>query len=126
MNSKDTTYKPFMLYYYLLIIAIMMFGMIPTPLSADNGNVPVDLQAKLILTALTYDKNLETRTNGQLNIGILYFPESSQSKKEADLFAKTLEGFKDKKISGRSFYGTLLTYADNGDLSKKIIDKKLT
>jgi len=110
---------------YLLLVAVLSWGVIPLTASADNGKVPVDLQVKLILTALTYDKNLEKRADAKLNIGILYFPESSQSKKEANQFAETLEGFKDKKISGRSFVGTLLTYSDNGGLSKKIIDKNI-
>ena len=111
--------------HYILLVTVVACGVIPRTASADNGNVPVDLQVKLILTALTYDKSLETRANGQLNIGILYFPESSQSEKEANQFVKTLDGFKDKKISGRSFNGTLLSYADNGGLRKKIIDKNI-
>jgi hypothetical protein len=110
---------------YLLLVSVVSCGVITSSAFADNGQVPVDLQVKLILTALTYDKNLEARANGELNIGILYFPTSSHSKQEADLFAKTLEGFKNKKISGRSFNGIVLVYADNGELSKKITDKKV-
>ena len=125
MNKNNITQQLNRFLCPILLVAVIACGVIPLTASADNGNVPVDLQAKLILTALTYDKNLETRANGQLNIGILYFPESSQSKKEANLFAKTLEGFKDKKISGRSFIGTLLTYANNGGLRKKIIDNNI-
>jgi hypothetical protein len=125
MNSKDTTYKPFMLYYYLLIAAVMLFGMIPTPLSADNGNVPPELQAKLFLTALTYDKHLEKRAESQLNIGIVYFTDAPKSKKEAENFSKTLEAFKEKKISGRNFNTTLLAYNGNGDLKQKIVDEQI-
>ena len=124
--SINTTLKQLnRCFNYLLLVAVLSCGVITPPASADNGEVPVDLQVKLILTALTYDKNLETRANGELHIGILYFPESSQSKKEADLFAKTLEGFKDKKISGRSFNGSLITYAGNGALSKKITEQHI-
>ena len=124
--SINTTLKQLnRCFNYLLLVAVLSCGVITPSAFADNGEVPVDLQIKLILTALTYDKNLETRANGELNIGILYFPESSQSKQEADLFAKTLEGFKDKKISGRSFNGILLAYADNGELSKKITEQKI-
>jgi len=64
---------------HILLATVITCGVVPLSASADNVNVPVDLQVKLILTALTYDKNLETRANGQLNIGILYFPDSSQS-----------------------------------------------
>ena len=114
-----------MLYCYFLIIAVMMFGIIPTPLSANNGDVPPELQAKLFLTALTYDKNLEKRADSLLNIGIVYFTDVPQSKKEAENFSKTLEAFKDKKISGRSFTTVLLTYNGNGDLKKKIVEKEI-
>lgn len=125
MNTNRTLKQLNRFLYSILLVTVITFGVIPLTASADNGNVPVELKAKLILTALTYDKNLETRANGQLNIGILYFPESSQSKKEANQFAKTLEGFKDKKISGRSFSGTLLSYSGNGGLRKKIIDNSI-
>lgn len=125
MNKNSTTQQLNRLICHILLITVIACGVIPVTASADNGDVPVDLQVKLILTALTYDKNLEKKADAQLNIGILYFPESSQSKQEAHLFANTLEGFKDKKISGRSFVGTLLTYSDNGGLSKKIIDKNI-
>jgi hypothetical protein len=124
--SINTTIKQLNKYLSpLLLVAVLSCGVITPSAFADNGEVPVDLQIKLILTALTYDKNLESRANGELNIGILYFPESPQSKQEADLFAKTLEAFKDKKISGRSFNGIVLTYDDNGELRKKINEHKI-
>jgi len=104
---------------YLLIIAVTMFGITHTPLFADNGDVPLELQAKLFLTALTYDKNLEKRAVALLNIGILYFTDAPQSKKEAENFSNTLKEFKDKKISGRSFKTVLLTYNGNEALKKK-------
>ena len=95
------------------------------PAASDNGDVPLDLQAKLFLTALTYDKNLEKRADALLNIGIVYFTDVPQSKKEAENFSNTLEEFKDKKISGRSFTTALLTYNGNGDLKKKIVEKEI-
>lgn len=93
--------------------------------SADNGDVPIELQAKLLLTAFTDDRNVGKRVNEELDIGILYFPEFSQSRKEALDFYNTLEGFKDKKISGRSFDMIVLTYSNNDDLKKKIVDKNI-
>ena len=56
MNLSRTLQKTFMKLKYLLILALISGGGIPTPASADNGNIPLDLQAKLFLTALTYDK----------------------------------------------------------------------
>ena len=108
---------------YLLILTFITFGVIPAPVSADNGNIPVDLQVKLFLTALTYDKNLEKRANTQIDITILYFPWSAPSKEAALSFSKTLEMFKDKKISGRSFNVSLLTYNGDFGLKEKLADK---
>lgn len=112
-----------MMLKYLLILVLITGGIIPAPLSADNGNIPVDLQAKLFLTALTYDKNLEKRPSTQLDIAILYFPWSAPSKEAALSFSKTLEMFKDKKISGRSFNVSLLTYNGDFGLKEKLADK---
>ena len=111
--------------YHIFLVAVITCGVNPPSASADNGNVPPELQAKLFLTALTYDKHLEKRAHAQVDIGILYFPESLQSKEEALNLSKTLEGFKDKKISGRSFHTVILTYDGNGGLKKKIVDEHI-
>ena len=111
--------------YHILLVTVLTCGVIPPSASADNGNVPPELQAKLFLTALTYDKNLEKTDTAELNIGLLYFPGSPQSREEVLTFSKTLEGFKDKKISGRSFHTVILTYEDNGGLKKKIVDEHI-
>ena len=71
MNLSSTVQKTFMMLKYLLILVLITGGGIPAPLSADNGTIPVDLQAKLFLTALTYDKNLEKHDSTQLDIAIL-------------------------------------------------------
>lgn len=110
---------------YIFIGILIALCSMPVPAASDNGDVPLDLQAKLFLTALTYDKNLEKRDDSLLNIGIVYFTDAPQSKKEAENFSKTLEKFKDKKISGRSFTAALLIYNGNGDLKKKIVEKEI-
>ena len=125
MDPLGKAYKTFMMLKYLLILTFITIGVIPPSVSADNGSVPPDLQAKLFLTALTYDKNLEKTDTTELNIGLLYFPESAQSREETLTFSTTLEGFKDKKISGRSFHTVILTYEDNGGLKKKIVDEHI-
>jgi hypothetical protein len=121
-NRLNTIYKSL---HHILLAAVLTCGLIPPSASADNGNVPPELQAKLFLTALTYDKNLEKEAEKQLDIGILYFPESPQSKEEALNLSKTLERFKDKKISGRSFHKVILTYDGNGGLKKKVVDEHI-
>jgi len=110
---------------YIFIGTLIALCSMPVPAAADNGDVPLELQVKLFLTALTYDKNLEKRADALLNIGIVYFTDDLLSKKEAEDFAKTLEEFKDKKISGRNFTAMLLTWNGNGDLKKKIIEGEI-
>ena len=106
-------------------LAIIASGFIPAQVSADNGEVPLDLQAKLLLTALTYDKNMEKRTNGKLDIGIIYFPWFEQSKEEALDFSKTLKTFKNKKIGGRTFNVCLFTYDGDAGLKEKIAEQHI-
>jgi hypothetical protein len=101
----------------IVSLAIIALGFLPVHVIADNGKIPVELQAKLFLTALTYEKNMKEKTIRQFDIGILYFPWLPESKKEALLFSKALNSFKNKKISGRSFNVFLFTY--NGDTGIK-------
>ena len=114
-----------MMLKYLLVLVLITGGTITAPASADNRDIPVDLQAKLLLTALTYDKNLEKRNSTQLDIALLYFPWSRESKEAAQSFSKTLERFKDKKISGLSFNVFLLTYNGDFGLKEKFADKHI-
>jgi len=125
MNKNSVLSNLYKSLHHILLVAVLTCGVIPLTASADNGNVPPELQAKLFLTALTYDKHLEKRAHAQVDIGILYFPESLQSKEEALNLSKTLEGFKDKKIRGRSFQTVILTYEGNGGLKKKIVDEHI-
>ena len=125
MKSTNKKHKSCKLLHYLLIAGIIALMSLPPSVVADNGDVPLDLQAKLFLTAPTYDKNLEKRADALLNIGIVYFTDAPQSKKEAEDFSNTLKEFKDKKISGRSFKAVLLTYNGNGDLKKKLVEEEI-
>jgi hypothetical protein len=125
MNKNSGLNKIYKSLHYILFVAVITCGAIPPSASADNGSVPPELQAKLFLTALTYDKHLEKKAHTQVDIGIVYFPESAQSREEALNLSKTLEGFKDKKISGRSFHTVILTYDGNGGLKKKIVDEHI-
>ena len=109
----------------IFTLAIIVLAFIPVNISADDGKVPLDLQAKLFLNALSYNKNLETGDGSQFDIGIVYFPWSKQSKEEAMTFSQILKGFKDKKINGRSFNVLLLTYNGSGGLREKILGRNV-
>ncbi len=105
---------------YLLLITLFTIGFIPASVSSDNGDVPVELQAKLLLAALTYDKNLGKGEVETLRIGLLYFPDVNQSKKEALEFYKALESFKDKKVRGLNLNTVLFAYNGYNGLKSKI------
>ena len=94
-------------------------------LSAVNEKVPPDLQIKLLLTALIYEKNLKDKAVDQFDIGILYFPWLEQSKKEAKDFFKALKNFQDKKIGDRSFNVFLFTYNGDAGIKEKIAGKHI-
>ncbi len=104
----------------LIVITLITIGFMPTSVSSDNGDVPVELQAKLLLTALTYDKNLSKGEDETLRIGLLYFPDVNQSKKEALEFHKVLESFKDKKVRGLNLSTVLFACNGCSDLRSKI------
>ena len=125
MNSKLSTNKLLVRGHGLLIAALLMWGFSASTLCADNGDVPLDLQAKLLLTALTYNKTLQEKPEQHLKVGVLYFPLTPQSQGEATEFFTTLKGFKDKKISGLSFDTSILAYTDISILKKDISDNKI-
>jgi len=102
------------------------FTEVPPQLSAVNGKeLPPDFQTKLLLTALTYEKNLKDKAVYQFDIGILYFPWFEQSKKEAKSFFKALKIFQEKKVWGRSFNVFLFTYNGDAGIKEKIAGKHL-
>jgi hypothetical protein len=82
--------------------------------------IPLDIKAKLFLTALTYDKALTNKVTKQFAIGILFSPNIEESEKEAKEFYKALMRYIDKKISGLSFKPVLLPYRDSLDLNEKL------
>jgi len=102
------------------LLAVIIVTIFPALTSAGEEKVPVELQAKLFLTALTYDKNIKNREIDQLKIGIVYFPEVPDSKKESLNFSKVLEEFKDKKVGGLSMGKVSVAYLNRDDLKDKI------
>jgi hypothetical protein len=97
----------------LEIIAVVF---ITAQVSADKDEVPFELQVKLILTALTYDRNLTQKADGTLTVGILFFPDTAHSQKQAINFSKALEGFKDKKVSSLNINQVVIEYKNSKDL----------
>lgn len=87
---------------------------------AADVEVPRDLQAKLFLAALAYDKNLQARAASRLNIGLLFFSEAPQSEGQARDLGRELEQFKDKKVGGLDFATAVFSYAGIDALRSRI------
>jgi len=93
--------------------------------TAEEINPTVGLEAKLLLTALTYDKNLKKDTVKELIIGLLCFPEDESSEKQAGDFGKALEKYKDMTVKGMKFKTVLFDYNSPGQLKDKIKSEKI-
>lgn len=104
---------------------LLMLAIIPLPLQAEDAGVPLDLQIKLLLTALTYDRNLPTNADDIFTIGILYFPDTTGSQEQASDFEKTLIRFKEKKIKSLNINKILLKHTDDAELTKNIAEHKI-
>ena len=86
----------------IIIFAIKIFLVLflISPLTGEEIPVPLDLQAKLLLKILTFDRNLEKRADSAVVVGIVYNPENTDSKKAKSEFSKALEKYSDKKVKG--------------------------
>jgi len=106
-------------------IAVFLVITIFANYTLAEDTVPLDIQAELLLNALSYDKNLEKGDGSQFDIAIVYFSWFNASKAEGATFSQILRGFKDRKISGRSFNVIRLSYNGDYGLKEKIAGKNV-
>jgi hypothetical protein len=76
-----------------LIAALLAIIIFANSALAEDKKVPLNLQMKHLFSALEYDKNFSTRMEDTLIIGILYFPEEPNSRREALELYKSRELF---------------------------------
>ncbi len=119
-NIKNSIKHYSAVFIYLLLTVFITTTSVFCAAGAEQLSLPIELEAKLFLTALTYDRNLKKNVTEQLNIGLLYFPDEPCSESQASDFAGALEKFKDKKVSGLGFEKVLLDYKGAGNLKDKI------
>jgi len=93
--------------------------------AAVETNVPLDLQAKLFLTALTFDKNLDRKGSDKLRMGILYFPGVPLSEREAVNFQRALREFEGRRVSGHPLESELLRYSSIDELRADIASRQI-
>ena len=91
---------------------------------AENKEVPFNLQVQHFFTALEYDNNFKTRMDDTLIIGILYFPEEANSRREALELYKALMAYKSKTLDNLQMSAFLFSSSSISSLERIIsIDK---
>jgi hypothetical protein len=68
------------------------------PAEAAGMELPADLQIPLILKVLTYDRQLESKAGGEVNIGIVYSPADPSSSQATTDVSGTLNKFAGKTV----------------------------
>lgn len=89
-------------------------------LAGEETCVPFDLQAKLLLKILTFDRNLEKRADSAVVVGIVYKPGSEESEKARSEFSKALEKYSGKRVKGFPLSHISLKYLSWSDLAAKM------
>jgi hypothetical protein len=105
---------------------ILLAGLVISFLSLGDSwsfsqevEVPQEAQVPFLLKILTYDRTLDDKAEDQLNIGVLYNPESEASLEDRDKILKAFEQFRDKTVKGlpvEILPFVLSTFEDHFDL----------
>jgi hypothetical protein len=114
------------MYFQKFFIAILLVITIFANYSlAEDKEVPLNLQVKHLFTALNYDNNFKTRTEDTLNIGILYFSDKTNSRREALKLFKALKAYKNKEANNLKMSTSLFSYDSIRSLESILTIEKL-
>ncbi|MFH1336142.1 MAG: YfiR family protein [Candidatus Zixiibacteriota bacterium] len=83
--------------------------------------LPEEIQVPLLLKILTYDRSMEGKAKDTLRIGVLYYPNDDQSKKNKNSIMEYLKNNKDKTINGIPF-----SFVEIGFISGKQLGDAVT
>jgi hypothetical protein len=106
-----------------LLISVSMTFVVLLPfvfLARGEAPIPFDLQAKLLLKVLTFDRNLENRADSTVVVGIVYTMESEDSQRARAEFSKALEKYTGKKVKGHPLSQVSLRFSSWSDLAAKV------
>ncbi len=78
--------------------------------AAEAGALSPEYEAKLILKAITYNKNIPADADRTLTFGISYFNGLDSSKQQALLFYEAVKQYRDKKVAGLPLSILLVPY----------------
>jgi hypothetical protein len=101
------------------IVALLVL-LCTSSLRAEVDQLPFDLQAKLLLKILVFDRNLEKRVDSTVVVGIMYDPENQESNKAKSGLCRALDNYLKKKVKGFAISYRNLEYTSTSDLSSKM------
>ena len=108
-----------------LVATLLIFVIASNSALAEDKEVPLNLQVKHLFTALQYDNNFQTRTEDTLKIGILYFSDKANSRREALKFYKTLKAYKKEEADNLKTTTSLFSYGSVRSLESILTIEKL-
>jgi hypothetical protein len=95
-------------------------ALVPAPAAArsaaESMPVPVSLQIPLILKVLTYDRNLGSRAQSELRIGIVIAPRDPASVRARDELADVFGSLADKTVKRLRLRPVMLEYGSAAQL----------
>jgi hypothetical protein len=107
-----------------LIAALLAIIIFANSALAENKEVPLNLQVQHFFTVFEYDNNFSIRMDDTLIIGILYFPEEPNSRREALELYKALKAYKSKTLDNLQMSAFLFSSGSISSLERIIsIDK---
>jgi uncharacterized protein (UPF0216 family) len=101
-----------------LLIPLLL--LLPLPSVGQTMTVEADVQVKILLKVLTYDRQFESKAAPLLKIGIVYVESDATSVKAADDIGTTLNKYKDKPIKKIPFSYVMVKYTTSGEVEQKL------
>jgi hypothetical protein len=107
---------------WLVMLALVVGA--PSRVSAQSGTPEVGqgevLRAKLLLLALSYDRNLASRAGSAVGIAVLYRADRAASVSAKDAMVSGLANLARHKIAGKPLQVKAVALSDAGALSRAI------
>jgi len=107
------------------IAALLVITISPNATLAESKEVSLNLQVKHFFTSLKYNKNYKAKNDDTLNIGILYFSDKTNSRREALKLYKTLKADKNKEADNLTITTSLFSYDSVRSLESIISIEKI-
>lgn len=111
-----------------IVVSIIIFSVCSvSSLQADHHvEIPSTLEAKLVLTALTYDKNLDRGAGDELVMGVFYLNTCAISRQQAERFFQGLYAYRDKLVRGLTMTVFLYGYETVSEFKQQAIRSNAT